>query len=92
MKRRLHITPRTLWIAFAALLVLAAGSWASSLVPLGALAVPLGLGVAALKVAIVGLVFMDLGEHGGGVRLAAVVAPAFLALMIAFMLGDVWLR
>lgn len=92
MKTKARITKRTVLGAYLALLALAALSLWTSTLPLGAWAMPAALLFAAAKVAIVALVFMDLAEHGGGVRVVAITAPAFLALLLLAMLADVWLR
>ena len=89
---KLRINEKTVTLAFVALIVLAALSWWTSTLSLGGWEMPLALTIAAAKVAIVALVFMDLGEHDGGVRVAAVVAPLFLAVMLLAMLGDIWTR
>ena len=89
---KLRIDKKTVTLAFVALLVLAALSWGASTLSLGAWEIPVALVIAAAKVAIVGLVFMDLGEHGGGVRVAALLAPGFLALLLLAMLADVWMQ
>lgn len=88
----MHITARTSWIAFVLLVALAALSWGVSFLPVGGFAIPIALLVASAKVAVVALVFMELGEHGGGIRLVALTAPAFVALLLLLMLADVWLR
>lgn len=92
MKRTLRIDKRAVVIAFVSLLGLAALSWWTSTLPLGPWGIWVALLIAAAKVAVVALVFMELGEHGGGVRVAAMIGPAFLALMLLAMLADVWLR
>ena len=92
MKTTIEITKRAVWLAFLALVLLAGLSWWLSTLALGPFGVPLALGIAAAKVALVALVFMELGEHRGGVRLAAVTGPAFLMLLLLAMLADVWLR
>lgn len=92
MRSKVVITRGAVWIAFVAVMILAAVSWWASTLHLGPWSIPVALTIAAVKVGVVGLVFMELGEHGGGVRVAAIIAPAFLTLMLLAMLADVWLR
>lgn len=86
------VTRGKLVIAILALLALTGLTWWLSYVPTGAWETPISLGIAAVKVSIVGLFFMDLAETRGVLRLVAVVAPLFITVMILLMLGDVMFR
>lgn len=93
MRRGVSISLRHLVFVVLALLVLTGASWALSYAHLPGLAgVLVALAIASVKVALVMLFFMELAEHRGGVRLVALVAPAFVALLTLFMLFDVWTR
>ncbi|HEY8431685.1 MAG TPA: cytochrome C oxidase subunit IV family protein [Sandaracinaceae bacterium] len=89
----MEITLRRIAIVTAVLMVLAAASWGAAVLHLPpAAAVGVALGVATIKVALVALFFMELGRHRGGVRLVAVTAPLFLAILLLLTLADVWTR
>lgn len=89
----MEITLRRVSIVTAALMVLAAVSWGVSYLHLPpAAGVAVALGVAAIKVALVALFFMELGQHRGGVRLVAITAPLFVAILLLLTLADVWTR
>lgn len=93
MKRSATGSGTTLLIVIAALLALTALSLGVSFVHLpGALGVVVALAIAAVKVTLVVLFFMDLRDHSGGVRLVALTGPAFVATLILLMLADVWTR
>ena len=86
------VTRPKLVVAILALLALTGLTWGLSYVPTGSWETPISLGIAAVKVAIVGLFFMDLAETRGVLRLVALVAPLFITVMILLMLGDVMFR
>jgi cytochrome c oxidase subunit 4 len=89
----LHVSKRMLLAVIASLLVLTAVSLGVSYLPMPDVAsVIVALLIAAVKVSLVVLFFMEVIEHGGGVRLAAVTGPVFLVTLILLMLGDIWTR
>jgi caa(3)-type oxidase subunit IV len=76
----------------AAVLALAAGSWALAHAPLGAFAAPVALLVAALKASLVAAVFMRLWEGTTAARFAIALALGFIALLALAVVSDVVLR
>ena len=93
MKRSVEITIRTVVIVTVALLVLAAISWGVSYLHLPPWAgVGVAMGIAALKVMLVMLYYMELAEQRGGLRIVALTAPAFVMILIFLALADVWTR
>jgi caa(3)-type oxidase subunit IV len=78
--------------AFIALALLTASSFWLSTLSLGALGMPAALAIASVKVAIVGLVFMDLVHEPPSHRLAAIGAVLFVVLLTAFSAADVLTR
>jgi cytochrome c oxidase subunit 4 len=79
-------------LAWLALLVLTAASFGASRLSLGSLAPPVALGIAAIKAAIVLLVFMHLIEASTPVRAVLLTALVFIALLCAGIAADVATR
>jgi caa(3)-type oxidase subunit IV len=80
-------------IAVVALLVLTALSFALHYASLGGVVgTTLALVIAAVKVGIVALVFMELRDSLPATRLVAAVSVAFVALLCLGIIGDVALR
>ena len=77
------------WIA---LLVLTAATFGFHHIALGRAALPVALGIAAVKSALVVLFFMELWEHRGANRMVFVVSVLFLLLLMAFTVADVVTR
>lgn len=73
---------RVVIAAWAALLALLLASAGSAFVPLGAWNAAIGLGIAALKSAIVLVVFMHLGRASAMARIAAAAGLFTLALLV----------
>jgi len=73
------------WLALLALLALTLGS---AYLSLGAFNTWLNYGIAALKVALVALVFMHLRRSDTAVRCAAVIALLFLVVLAFLTFGD----
>jgi cytochrome c oxidase subunit 4 len=78
----------SLLLAGAGLLALACTSFGLSFLPLGALALPIALGIAAAKAAIVLVVFMDFAKQSASVKLAALAALLMVALLAGLMVAD----
>ena len=70
----------------------ALGTYGASRLELGRLALPVALGFATAKAALIVLFFMHLRHHGGGARAAVMVAVTFVLLLMGLVLGDVGLR
>ncbi len=83
---------QALLVAFGALLALAAASFALSYAHLGRFVTPVALAVAFAKAAIVLAVFMELSRESASIRLAVAAAGLLVALLIAFVVGDVATR
>lgn len=83
---------RALILTLIALLVLTSLSWWLAHMPLGAFHSAAALGIAVLKAASVGLVFMELGRSGLVPRFIAVLTFLFIALLCAGIVGDALLR
>jgi cytochrome c oxidase subunit 4 len=81
-----RITGGWLFATFAALIVLAVVSFLLSLANLGRIGVPVALAIAALKAALVALVFMELIVEKLTFRLVLILVVLFFALLI----GGVW--
>jgi len=79
---------RKLVIIWAALLALLALTIGATFVPIGAFKPVVNLGVAFAKAALIFWFYMHLREEGGVVRLAAIGAVAWLAIMFLLMLTD----
>jgi cytochrome c oxidase subunit 4 len=74
------------------LLALAGLSWALALVPLGGFGVYVALGIATAKASLVALFFMELADAPATLRIAAVLAPSLVALLVGLALADVLSR
>lgn len=79
-------------LAFGALVALTLASFMLSYAHLGAFEVVVALGIAAVKVSIVGLVFMHLAREPSSHRLVAIMAVLFIALLASFAGADVLTR
>jgi cytochrome c oxidase subunit 4 len=64
-------------------------SFALSLLPLGAAALPVALGIAAVKAVLVALFFMELVAEGLVMKLPLLVAAALLAVLIGGLVADI---
>lgn len=80
---------RRLVLTFCALVALGALSLGLSFVPLGVLASPAAYSLATLKAVLVAMVFMELRDASASIRWTAIAAPLFVALLSAFVVGDV---
>ncbi len=93
MNCSVDVTPRHLVIVIVGLVLLAALSWGLSYAHMPQWAsVGVALGIAGAKLSLVMLFFMELIEHRGGLRIVALTAPVWVAIMVLLMLGDVWTR
>jgi cytochrome c oxidase subunit 4 len=80
-------------LALVALLVLTALTFGLHYAPLGgALGLVVALAIAALKVGIVGMIFMELRESYAATRFVAAVGVAFVVLLCLGIAGDVGAR
>jgi cytochrome c oxidase subunit 4 len=79
-------------LVWAALLALLAITCAAAYLPLGAFNTPIGLAVAAVKAALVGLLFMNLRGSGSLMRLAATAGFFWLIILFALTLSDFLMR
>lgn len=59
---------------------------------LGAAALPVALGIAALKAALVAWIFMELSKSSASIRLAVVAAVSLLGVLIGFVVTDLEMR
>lgn len=75
-----------------ALLVLWGASFALSYVPLGEASLPVALGIAAVKAALVGLFFMELVAETFSIKVTMLSAGALVAVLIGLMVADVATR
>jgi len=75
-----------------ALLALLAVTTASSYLDLGAGNTVLNLVIAAIKVALIAVFFMQLGRSDAAVRIAAVAALFFLLILAFLTFGDILTR
>lgn len=83
---------RYVW-ALLALLALTALTFGLHFAPLGGgLGAAVALTIAGAKVAIVGIVFMELRESLAATRIVALVSVGYVALLCLGVLGDVALR
>jgi caa(3)-type oxidase subunit IV len=78
--------------ALVALLILTGTSLGFHFVELGAAGVVVALGIAAVKVCIVAIVFMELRDSLPATRTIALVAAAFVVLLCVGVYGDVGFR
>ena len=79
-------------LALVGLLALTALSFGLHFVPLGAAGAAIALSIAAAKITIVGVVFMELRESMAATRMIALVSVAFVALLCLGIAGDVAFR
>jgi caa(3)-type oxidase subunit IV len=75
-----------------ALLLLAAASFGASTFALGALALPVALGIASIKCALVVVVFMEARRERASFKIALVAAVVLLATLLALVVTDVTMR
>lgn len=78
--------------ALVALVCLTGLSFGLHFVELGAAGAAVALAIAAVKVCIVGIIFMELRESMAATRTVAIVAAAFLVLLCVGIYGDVGYR
>jgi len=78
--------------SFGALVVLTLTSYWLSYRDLGALGIPVALGIAAVKVAIVALFFMGLVNEPASLRVAGITAVLFVILLASLAAADVVTR
>ena len=83
---------RALNLTFVALLVLTLGSWAIASASLGALELPIALGIAAVKATLVVIFFMHLLEEEVSTVLALLSAVFFVFLLASFVAVEVATR
>jgi cytochrome c oxidase subunit 4 len=87
-----HISARTTFATWIALLVLTAVSFAISYVHLGVLNIPVAIFIAGIKGTLVVLIFMELGVEKFSVKITLVVSVLFVLLLVTLMVGDVLTR
>jgi cytochrome c oxidase subunit 4 len=87
-----YTTATTVLVAAAILLLLAGTSFWLSFLRLGAAALPVALGIAALKAAIVVVLFMELAKERASLQLAALSAIVMLLLLVGLTVADVLTR
>lgn len=78
-----------IWAALLALLLLSLGI---AYVPMGRITTASGIIIAAMKSALVLLLFMELSKSGSLIRLAAIAGLVFLIAMFGLALADVLTR
>ncbi|HEY1708581.1 MAG TPA: cytochrome C oxidase subunit IV family protein [Rhizomicrobium sp.] len=83
------LRPLLTWLALCALL---AATCTLAYVPLGDGNFPVSLGIAAIKAALVGSIFMRLFENNALNRLAAVAGPVWVFVMFVLMGADYFTR
>jgi len=83
---------RGLLLTLASLMALAGLSFALRFAHLGRLGMVVALGIAGIKVLLVGLVFMELAFEKPSVRLAFAAGLFMIAIMLALMIADVVTR
>ena len=79
-------------VVWLALLGLTALTYLTGSMHLGAWALPVALTIAAVKSALVAVIFMHLNESSGATRLVFATALVFVALLIFFTVADVATR
>lgn len=79
-------------LALVGLLALTGLSFGLHYVPLGQLGALIALSIAAAKITIVGVIFMELRESMAATRMIALVSVAFVALLCLGIAGDVAFR
>jgi cytochrome c oxidase subunit 4 len=83
---------KSLALVLAVLLVLTGVTIGVSYVHMGILNVPIALGIACTKVALVLLYFMHLKFEGRAIKISFLCTICFLAIMISFTFWDVAFR
>lgn len=86
------MTARTYTVVGVALLGLTAVSYGVSYLPLGVFGLPVGLGIATVKVLLVALFFMHLVHAEPAERFAALVMVVMVAVLIGLAAADVLTR
>ena len=79
-------------LVLVALLALAASSALLARLPLGGLGLPIAMGIAVVKCFVLASEYMELREDRGSLRLIAIIAPAFLLLVLSLAIADVLTR
>jgi cytochrome c oxidase subunit 4 len=87
-----EVSARTQLATFVALVLLAAASFGLSFARVGALSVPVALGIALAKALLVGLFFMELVKERLGVRATVIVAIFLVVTLLFFAVADVDMR
>jgi cytochrome c oxidase subunit 4 len=72
-------------IVWAVLMALLAVTVAVTFAPIGPIRLVIGLGIAVIKTALIGWIFMDLRKADGLTRIAAVIALAFLTILFVML-------
>jgi cytochrome c oxidase subunit 4 len=85
-------TPRSFFLVFAGLMVLAASSYALSFAPIGSISVPVAMLISASKALLVVLFFMELVGQRFFNRFVVVAAVVLLSTLISLMAADVLTR
>lgn len=84
---------RSLVLALVSLLVLTGLTFGLHFAPLGGpLGIAVALVIAAVKVSIVGAIFMELRGSAGALRVVIAVSIGFVALLCLGVIGDIALR
>jgi len=84
--------PRVVIRTGGALFALLALSFGLSYVPLGIAAIPVALGIAAVKAILVVLFFMELLRESLSMKLSVLAAGGLLAFLLGLVIADVALR
>src|SRR5215831_20992379 len=92
MAAETHSSPGRFLAVWIALLVLTGATFGFHHMGLGRAALPVALGIAGVKSALVVLFFMELWEHRGANRMVFVVSVLFLLLLMVFTVADVVTR
>ena len=87
-----RITPKTVAWTGAALILLWAASWGLSYVSLGVWSTAIALGIAAAKVVLVVLFFMEVKTEKTSVHAALAAGVSMIFFLIVFMIADVSTR
>ncbi|HTL66048.1 MAG TPA: cytochrome C oxidase subunit IV family protein [Lacunisphaera sp.] len=83
-----HLTARVCFANYAALMVLLALTALAARAPLGAWKAPVSLGIAAAKMALVFIFFMQLRYQRGLVRVFALAGFFWLGIVLTLMFAD----
>jgi cytochrome c oxidase subunit 4 len=86
------VSPRSLFLTWLALMLLAALSLGLRFVNLSGFNFPIAMGIAVVKAVLVALVFMELAFEPAPLRFAFATGFALLALLLVFMISDVLTR